>query len=174
MINWLKNISLVVLWLALAGTVGSQPFPTHDGRGPHPERLPGANIENLRLLKMLEVLDMDEEQSQKFIPVFHQFRSDLRDLRHERKMMLDSLASLIEQDNAEDQLLVIFEVLRENLDRIEVRSEKFFADCRQILTPHQLGRLLLFQERFEKEVLEKLREFRRRGPRAPVIEGDGK
>lgn len=170
-----KTVIPVCLAVVLisASMAMAQPGWSHHGKGRFHDRDRGANIENLRFLKMLEVLDMSDEQSEVFIPIFHQFRRELRDLRYQRRAILDTLAYFLEQESAEQELDRVFNLLHENLNRIQIRTQDFFQECKNILSPYQLGRLLMFHERFEKEVLESLREFRRKGPGTPAYEDDG-
>jgi hypothetical protein len=144
--------------------------PCPHGKGPHGRNNLGANIEGLRFLKLLEVLDMTEEQSEEFVPLFHRFRKDIRELQRERKTAFDTLVYYLHQPNAEEKLKTCFIAIRGNLEKLDACMEEFFDKCNDILTAYQLGRLLLFHERFEREVLESLREFRRRGTPHPLFE----
>jgi hypothetical protein len=45
--------------------------------------------------------------------------------------------------------------------------DKFLAKARTILTPRQLGRMIVFQDRFELELLETVRALRRSGMGPP-------
>lgn len=165
------SLTLLVLTSLIAA---QQNVPCSHGKGQHGRDNLGANIEGLRFLKLLEVLDMTEEQSENFIPLFHSFRKDIKELQRERKTVFDTLVYYLHQPDADEKLIVCFAAIRENLEKLDARMHKFFDDCSGILTAYQLGRLLLFHERFEREVLESLREFRRCGTPRPPFEGNNK
>jgi Spy/CpxP family protein refolding chaperone len=124
-----------------------------------------ANVENLRMLKMLEAVDLTEEQSGKFLPLFHGFRKDIKTLRQERKELVEGIIHLVHQEGGDDKIKADLAKLKANRQQIDRRQEKFLSDCENVLTTPQLARLIVFQEHFERDMLESLREFRQqKGP----------
>jgi Spy/CpxP family protein refolding chaperone len=161
-------ISIPLLLFATASTWAQQM-----GKGQHecPPDCPHnqwgkmeANFENLRLLKLLEVLDLADEQSEKFLPLFNKFRKESKELHQQRKELIDGLMGLIHEEGDEHQIRSSIDKLKQNGNEIRAHREKFSTDCETILSIYQTARLIVFQERFEREILESLREFR--GPRA--------
>jgi Spy/CpxP family protein refolding chaperone len=171
----IKAIFLFLL-LGLAGLLQAQ---THGGmggkhgfKGNHAEwKEMAANIENLRLLKMLEAVDLSEDQSAKFVPLFHTFRRDLKSLREERDEIINNLQQLL-HNGAEDNLIrQELDKIKDNQKRFNARMTVFFEDCEEILTVPQLARLTIFHERFERDMLKSVREFRRHhGPEMEINE----
>lgn len=126
-----------------------------------------ASYENLRLLKLLDAVNLTDTQAEKFIPLFHAFRKDLRKLRAERNDLMNQLGDEADSLNREDQIRTLLNRLDENQKAIGAREQLFESDCRRLLTLPQVARMIVFTDRFEREVLESLREFRnRRGPNA--------
>lgn len=164
----------IVAVLMLLALPGSQPAAQMDS-GPVPESLAGfpgpppgkmaANIENLRLLKLLETVDLSEAQSEQFLPVFYGFRKDIKEMLEERKRLVDQIAEQIRSDVSDDELNRSIGQLLDLKNRIERRRDRFLDECRSILTVKQVARLVIFQEQFERDLLESLREFRRHGSR---------
>ncbi len=119
-----------------------------------------ANFDNLRLIKLLEAVDLNEDQAAHFIPVFNSFRKVEKQLREERRGLINQLANLSTMQDKADDINASIESLQENSDKLKAARDKFHQSCRKILLPDQLARMLVFQERFEREILESLREFR--------------
>lgn len=119
------------------------------------------NFENLRMLKLLEVLDLDESQSEKFIPLFHDFRRDMRDLQERKRDVIMQLSALVDSTGTDADILAEIDRLQVLQQEIIARTDKFTDDVGAVLTVQQLGRFVIFQERFEREILRSLREFRR-------------
>lgn len=119
-----------------------------------------ASFDNLRLIKLLEAVDLDEDQSTRFIPIFHSFRKSQKQLREDRRVLIDQLAELSSAKDKSAEIDQAIKSLKENSDSIESARDKFHQGCRQILASDQLARMLVFQERFEREILKSLREFR--------------
>ena len=130
----------------------------------HRGRQMAENIENLRLLKLLETIDLTEDQSAKFIPLFQDFRKNFRELRDQRRDLVDHLADLVDSNATDGELNAGIQELIDLGEKMEKQRDDFLSECRSILTTKQLAKLVIFQERFEREILQSLREFRQRHP----------
>ena len=161
----LLNISFLVLMVGvLTAVVAAQPpapdDSSHRGFRPHKWGKMSANVENLRMLKLLETLDLSEEQSEKFVPIFHSFRKDNKALLEKKNSLIDGIKDLLANDGPDDQIIAELNKLKMNRSQSDTRQEEFFSKCQGILTTPQYARLIIFHERFEREMLESLREFR--------------
>lgn len=170
-----RQVTLLALLLIIAAPVLAQipppPLGHHRG-GPRDSGGPGMErgFENLRLLKLLEAVDLSEAQSEKFVPLFHAFRRDMRQLKHQRRDLVRALRNLTADEASENELGEAIGKLRENQAAATSRQEKFLDQCTKMLTPRQMARLVVFQEEFEQKVLESLREFRNRPAPTPESE----
>jgi Spy/CpxP family protein refolding chaperone len=119
------------------------------------------NLENLRLLKLLEFLDLDDDQSPQFILIFSDFRKDTRQLHDEIKTKVGELAELLKADNPSDSQI---EGLIKNIDELRLGhvkiAEEFHRKASEILTTVQMGKMVVFESRFEKELIGTVRGFR--------------
>lgn len=166
----------IIAVLMLLILPGARPVAQVDS-GPVPESLAGfpgpphgktaANIENLRLLKLLETVDLSEAQSEQFLPVFYGFRKDMKEMLEERKRLVERIAEQVKSDASDDELNRSIQQLLDLKNGIERRRDGFLGECRAILSTKQLARLVIFQEQFERDLLESLREFRRHGLHGP-------
>ncbi len=138
--------------------------PAGASAAPQPERR--RHLEQFRMLKLLELLDLSEDQEMEFLVSFQSTRDKHLLLQQERERLLTALADGLKEESInKDQ---VYE-LTEDVQQIKLRhfdvTIEFLEKVRGILSPAQFGRLVIFQERFEHELIEKLREFRqRRGP----------
>jgi Spy/CpxP family protein refolding chaperone len=160
-------ITLAVALIGLTAALSAQP-PMPDG--PHGKRGRGgpwdkmsANIENLRMMKMLEAVNPDEKQSEKFVPLVYAFRRDMKEIIEERNAQVDKIKESLKNDAGDNEIKAELDELRENKTKLDGRIDKFLGDCEEILSTKQMARLVIFQERFEREMLKSLREFRRHG-----------
>jgi Spy/CpxP family protein refolding chaperone len=130
------------------------------GRGKHWNKH-ARNLENLRMLKLMELLELDDEQSAKFIAEFVSFRRETREINEAIEKEVDTLSELLKAEKpADEQIeagLVRIDELR--LER-ENAMKKFHEKAANILTTVQLGKMVVFQERFERELIETVRGFR--------------
>lgn len=121
------------------------------------------HLEQLRLLKMLEVLDLNEEQEKVFVTMFHRTRKEMQDLQDRNREVVMQLADGLAADTLDDATIEhlvdrVHELKQQQLRRFNELIEQ----SRDILTPQQRGKLVVFHERFEAEMLKKLRAFRER------------
>jgi len=168
-----KTIFMVMVLLAMCwmgDSLQAQPVPP-DASPPGEMHMPrGKDLENLRLLKLLDVLDLTEEQSPEFIAAFSRYRKDGNAMREMVKAEVDTLIDLLKADPPEENR-IIERVSR--IDQLRVQREQIVATFHQkaaeILTPVQLGRMVAFELRFDRGLIERIKGFRggRKGSKSP-------
>ena len=126
------------------------------------------HLEQFRLLKLLELLDLDESQEAQFMKSFTSVRRELRRVDDGKREALDRLASGVHAGDIADNEI---NDLIDRIVRIENEKRMFFdhflKESRSFLTAQQIAKLVIFHERFEYELLEKVRQFRDRPGRGP-------
>jgi Spy/CpxP family protein refolding chaperone len=137
------------------------PFKPHDREGFE------KNLENLRLLKLLELLDLNEEQTDKFIAAYSYYRKETDKIDSSIRENTSELADLVREDKASDDELMkrIHEINALRSLRQEER-DKMLRKVTEFLTVSQLAKLTVFEERFERELIDVLRQYR--APHGPV------
>lgn len=123
------------------------------------------HLEQLRMLKMLEFLDLAEDQEIAFLTRFKSLRADEDQIEAERKVYVERLSELVTSEDPNDG------AIRAAVDSVRIKMkqrialfEAFVDDVGELLTPAQLGKLVIFHDRFEYELLERVRSFQdRRG-----------
>lgn len=149
-------------WLAQGGPPDDGGHRRHWGPG-RTEAPDFRHLEQLRLLKMLEVLELSEGQEVAFVTLFHGFREEMRRLQEENREVVTQLADGLAEDTLDDATIEglidrVHELKRQQFEHLNELME----ESEQILTPCQRGKLVVFHERFEAEMLKKLRAFRER------------
>jgi hypothetical protein len=120
-------------------------------------------LEQLRVLKLLEVLDLREDQEPKFLQAFSDMRREQRQIEQDRAAVIDTLSRDLREKRVDVKRLdqIIDRLSSLGKQRVKLATD-FIASMRRLLTPEQLGRLIVFQDRFEYELLERVRGFRAR------------
>ncbi len=133
-------------------------FPRHPGTEQRRRQL-----EQLRLAKLLEVLDLKDDQEAPFMDAYRSMRREQRQIEQDRAGAVRELSSGLETNSIDQRRIgeLVNRLLVLASDRTRTVDD-FVTSMRKVLTPQQLGRLVVFQERFELELLEKLRGFRGR------------
>ena len=152
---------------------GSQPG---EGRQPvipprHPGFAPGdpRSFEAIKLWRMTQALDLSEEQASKIFPKLHQMQKERRQFRQNYRLMVQDLAALVRTPDVKDNfILKKIEEIEKVEQSFREQERKGREEIKAILTPLQQAKLMLFQERFDRDLRAILREMReQRGPLPP-------
>jgi len=151
------------------------PPPPYDGRrhgeGPFRKGMDEEDMkrwETLQMMKVLELLDLKEDQENKFIVIFRKHKKEQREYMLKRDSLIETMATALRQDNKSEK-----DILKtiEELNRLDSKGfehmQGLFDEAKSILTVEQLAKLYVFQARFGSEVFNKLKEFRRHGMGQP-------
>jgi hypothetical protein len=125
------------------------------------------HLEQLRILKMLELLNLSDEQEMPFLTAFNQVRVAQQALEEKSELLLDSLATELNspkksQARLKELIARVKGVERQRFEQITTVVDKLDS----LLTTEQIAKLMIFQKRFEMELLEQIGRFRR-GPGGP-------
>ncbi|MEW6052003.1 MAG: hypothetical protein AB1644_13195 [Candidatus Zixiibacteriota bacterium] len=124
------------------------------------------HLEQLRLLKLLELLDLREDQESRFVESFRGLRRDMRAIERERAQTVRELSQEVKAHTVDARKIDAVTAKLVDLEgKHREARQQFLNQMKQVLDPDQLAKFILFQERFELELLERVREFRERmGP----------
>ena len=121
------------------------------------------HLDQFRMLKLLELLDLNEKQEVPFIMAFDEFRRSTRELEEERQHLVGNLASgLKDASISENEISALITSIDKNEVARNAARGVFRDKVKSILTANQFGKLIVFEERFELQLLEQIREFRER------------
>lgn len=135
--------------------------------GPDPARR-AERFDMLMKLKLVEALDLSTEQGDKFLPVFNQYRQKTRGLLHARGEIIRDLArhmriKMGELEEREENGELSERELKEHLARLdelrrqlEASRDEFYQKAGRVLSTEQLARLVVFEDRFAREIVRNL------------------
>lgn len=152
---------------AVAQGKGHRPWGAGGGRKHENMERRAKNLENLRMLKLLELLDLTDEQSPRFIERFVRFRKDFKTANFNIQLEIGKLAELLKSDTAEVSIKEAVDKVNNLKISREKVLDKFHDEVTNILTIQQIGLMVIFEERFERELIESVRGFHDR-PAPPM------
>lgn len=120
-------------------------------------------IETIKIWKMTEALNLDEDQAAKLFPKLAQLEASRREFHVRQRLLRDELVELLRQRPLRD------EEIKARLDQLD-RAETDFrgheqvvrGGLRSILSLEQQARLALFEDRFETEMRSVIQDLRQR------------
>ncbi len=152
---------------ALAGPPGG--ILAAQGPGPGgPRGLPAEEAEDLvetleiyMIAKMKRTLDLSPEQQETVIPLIEDLSASRRAFNRERRLVLMRLRPLVEDPQASDaEIRESLARLRQAETAFEEKERRSLDAIRSALTPRQEAKFILFQERFRREIQERLQRLR--------------
>lgn len=149
-----------VLWFA-AGPVLAQTPPER--------RNTRENILTLMLLRMTQVLELNEEQAAQLYPMITRLEKEKLRINQETAKLLRNLRFLVNKDRADEQEMKgIIDRIKELRAAIRAKDAEIEAFMEKRLSVEQQARFLIFFQDFNQYLRTKLQEARKRQPSPPA------
>ena len=147
-------IPLVLSLLLIHSALVAQPNPR--GGGPSQERL-----ELIRLWRLIDELEITEEQSLKLFPVWSKHQRTIRDEQEKRRIVEEELEKLLERETVSDsELLEKIDALRALERRESELTTAFHKQLEDVLSVRQQAHFALFERRFRRDLRGIVKQFR--------------
>ncbi len=126
-------------------------------------------IEDFRKVKLLDILDLQDNQVEKFFAVYNKHQKRHEQLRLEIDAASKELQHLISTNASEAVLLPKVEELRKLIREMGKEIEQRFDDVKPVLTPSQYAQYVVFESRFRDElqrlIIDRIKQRDQRGKR---------
>lgn len=153
-------ITMLVGCFALTAIIQASPMQREQTQQKRHSRKVEKRVRTMKIWKMTEELDFTEEQAARFFPLLNEKEDQFDELDRERREILEKLGDLVWESKVKEK--EVNELIRrfEDLDakRIQIRNQ-FHQQAAQILTPTQMGKMVLFNHRFRTMMRDMVREF---------------
>lgn len=157
---------LAAILICLCGSgFGQESWLEQPPEPPPPERMEQVrkDIENMRIWKMTQYLELSTEQSTKFFPLFNDFQRKREKLEGERGEMMRQLGELVESESgSEPKIKKMMSDLAKNRRKMFDLPEEFRREAGEVLTTRQQAKLVLFEEWFREELRRMVDDIRKR------------
>lgn len=151
------KIQILVMIILLTVNINlAQPYQKHD-------KNPRERMEQLEKLKLLEALNLNEEEAIRFFARRNEFRDEHKDIIQKRDEIILNIELAIGKDkpgNEADYEKKIKEFLMVEEKLIDHRA-KFLNSLEDILTQEQIAKLIVFESKFKQEIRDLI--IKRRG-----------
>jgi Spy/CpxP family protein refolding chaperone len=126
---------------------------------------PGEIIETIRIYRLTNELDLTTEQAVEFFPKLNELQKIENEFHQRRQEILhnlrEQLASGAPDKEIRESLDAFEKTIRERVDR---KIEKM-REIRTLLTPRQQAKYLIFEDEFERDIREMIKEVKKSRPR---------
>jgi len=129
--------------------------------GPPPEppmnREVGKQLEQIKIWQMTKDMNLPTDKAEKFFPLYNDYNSQLRNIALQRRQAVRDLDSLLKKNPEESDLRKqIRQIL--NLDaQLAGEHEKFLQSLEGILSPIEVAKYIVFEQKFDREIRERIR-----------------
>lgn len=106
----------------------------------------------LKKIKLLETLDMDEQTANQFLIKFTQMEKDLAKIRDELDDLNKNLRKLVKKDAGEKELEQSIRKIETKMEEMLNVRKSFLKEAEKLLSTKQYAKFLLFEFSFEKQV----------------------
>lgn len=146
----MKRILLISL-IFLNGALFAQPMQKRE-KPPDREKLK-KRIETIKMWKMLDALELTEEQSAKFLPVYNSFESSRDSLETKMRKNMEKLDEAMNEAKFDERKVsAILDSMAENRRKMFDTESAFHENARKILSVEQQARFVIFQRDFIEEI----------------------
>lgn len=178
-IRWNRTGLLAALCLAALLSPAGVPAALAQAGGPPPGRGPQGppgpamgpdgeegddlveTVEIYMLAKMKRALDLSREQEEKMVPLVQELGEARRTLHRTRRLSIMKLRPLVEETGTPDSAFTkILAEMRDSETAFREREERTHQEIASVLSPRQQAQFLLFQEKFQMEMQQRLRRLR--------------
>lgn len=115
-------------------------------------------FQELEKIKLLEILDMDEETAIKFFSRRKDMRNNTRSLMEEEKKIHSEMEDIIGQSDNSQKLQGLIDELMNIEEKVYNERRKYLDSVGKILNIEQIAKLILFEKKFRNDVRDLLIE----------------
>jgi len=118
-------------------------------------------LDNLRKIKLVEALDLTEEQSVRLFAREREFREKEKQHRDKRQALLESLQSKLNANASDEELRIELRRISEAVNEMHNARHNYMLSLSDILSTKQIANMVLFENRFSKEIRKLLMRSRK-------------
>jgi hypothetical protein len=118
------------------------------------------HLELLRMWRLVDELEIDEEQATRVFPAFRRQRVHTDSLEQRRRALLSVITRQLKEQAEDDELNSTMGKVRAIEDVIAQSQKAFDKKLDKLLMPRQRARLLLFDSTFRTDLVDIVRRMR--------------
>jgi len=118
-------------------------------------------LEAIKIWRMTEVLGLSVDQSTEFFPLYKQLEDVREGYYVDREKIIEDMLGLLNESQADsDKIKDKTEELLNTKSTLMDNESEIYKKMRQVLNEVQMGRFLIFEETFQREVLSLIQDIR--------------
>lgn len=114
-------------------------------------------LEQIKIWQMTKELDLPTSKAEKFFPLYNDYNSELKDIAAQRRTAVRSLDSTIKKEAAESEVKQQVQLVLKLDEQIASAHVKFMQSLEGVLSPLEIGKYIVFEQKFDREIRERIR-----------------
>ena len=147
--------SIVILPISWALAQEMPPPPPTESGPENPEIR--KQLEQIKIWQMTKEMDLPTNKAEKFFPLYNNYNTELRSITTQRREAVRGLDSTIKRETEEVEVRKqVQQVLKLDAQMASVH-EKFMQSLEGVLSPVEIGKYIVFEQKFDREIRERIR-----------------
>jgi Spy/CpxP family protein refolding chaperone len=147
--------SIVILPISWALAQEMPPPPPTESGPENPEIR--KQLEQIKIWQMTKEMDLPTDKAEKFFPLYNNYNTELRSITTQRREAVRGLDSTIKRETGEVEVRKqVQQVLKLDAQMASVH-EKFMQSLEGVLSPVEIGKYIVFEQKFDREIRERIR-----------------
>ncbi|MCX7612385.1 MAG: hypothetical protein N2043_12445 [Ignavibacterium sp.] len=142
----MKSLVFALVFVLVAGNLHAQRWEMRENQR--------KRIEEFKKIKLIEALDLSEEESTRFFSLYNEHQKKIRTLQREREQTIDQLSKLTKDESKFN--VKKFEELEKRLNEIDQElfrnRQEFHSDIKNVLSPYKVAKFYVFERDFIREL----------------------
>lgn len=135
------------------GFAQQEPFP---GRGMRSSEI-RRQLEQIKIWQMTKEMNLPTDKAEKFFPLYNQYTKEMRTITTERGRAINALDSAMRNHSGDAEINAQIKRVLNYDDQLASTHAKFITSLGGILSPMEVARYMVFEQRFDREIRERIR-----------------
>ncbi len=165
----MKRIPILVLLLLVCSSPAFSQEMGNENSGPPPPppgyggRMGMGNqqirkqLEQIKIWQMTKEMNLPTAKAEKFFPLYNSYNDEMRSITNDRRRLIRSLDSAVDRHATEPEIKDQIKHILSLDDQLAVTHVKFIKSLGDILSPTEIARYMVFEQRFDREIRERIR-----------------
>ncbi len=124
-------------------------------------------VEKVKIYRLAQYLDLTTEQAEKFFPRLSELHKVEKEFHAERMEILRELEHVLHGEISDTEInKVVLKYEDVQKKKIE-KEERKLREMQEILTPLQRARYIIFEEEFNREIIDMIKEIKKHRRQQP-------
>lgn len=137
-------------------------MPGDPPMGPGPQMgMPNPQIrrqlEQIKIWQMTKEMNLPTDKSEKFFPLYNRYNNEMRTITSERRQAVRSLDSSMTKRAVDTEIKKQIKHVLDLDEQLASTHAQFINSLGSILSPMEVARYMVFEQRFDREIRERIR-----------------